>query len=144
MPAWRNWQTRLIQNQVPYGSGGSSPLAGTYSGLTRENTEDSALLITCQRIGRAARFQTSQNSTNRFGDESRVSKCQSSRRNCRPIGFTSDPDRRSSIFPAETSISVLMAPKPAKRNKIASSVNGWPTVACFPSPGQPEQSLFRT
>ena len=29
MPAWRNWQTRLIQNQVPFGSGGSSPLAGT-------------------------------------------------------------------------------------------------------------------
>ena len=28
-PAWRNWQTRLIQNQVPFGSGGSSPLAGT-------------------------------------------------------------------------------------------------------------------
>ena len=27
-PAWRNWQTRLIQNQVPFGSGGSSPLAG--------------------------------------------------------------------------------------------------------------------
>ena len=29
-PAWRNWQTRLIQNQVPFGSGGSSPLAGTF------------------------------------------------------------------------------------------------------------------
>ena len=50
---WRNWQTRLIQNQVPSGSDGSSPFTGTSENAeVGKDLQTSAFFISCGWVGR--------------------------------------------------------------------------------------------
>ena len=52
MAVWRNWQTRLIQNQVSYGREGSSPFTATSEIarvclLTQRLADSFFLLVMC-------------------------------------------------------------------------------------------------